>query len=222
MRLYLATVAAPDITWALEARLLDGIVATPSVLAAQLPQADPREVIAELAERELPLPIFASVASLDPTAIVRGAKDLRRITEHLVVCVPFIEDTLPAIHRLTTDGVRCAATLVHSVAQGVLAARAGASLVVIPVDALEAVGVSAEQTVAELHAIFRRDAVECDVVVAGPPNAARFGELAAAGADAAVLTPDALRSFLQHPITDRGVDRFLVDISRRARPRRAK
>jgi transaldolase len=222
MRLYLATVAADEIAWALEARLLDGIVATPSVLAAELPLADPREIIAELAEPGHTLPIFASVGSLDPDAIVRGAKELRKISEQIVIAVPFVEDTLPAMRRLATDGVRVAATLVHSVAQGILAAKCGASMVVVPVDALEAVGEQAERTIAGLRAIFARDAVECDVVVAGPPNAARFGELAAAGADAAVVTPAALRSFLQHPLTDRGLDKFLGDVSRRAKPRRAR
>lgn len=222
MRLYLATVAADEIAWALEARLLDGIVATPSVLAAELPLADPREVLAELAEPGHTLPIFASVGSLDPDTIVRGAKELRKITEQVVIAVPFVEDTLPAMRRLSADGIRVAATLVHSIAQGILAAKSGASMVVVPVDALEAVGEQAERTIAGLRAIFSRDAVECDVVVAGPPNAARFGELAAAGADAAVVTPAALRSFLQHPLTDRGLDKFLGDVSRRSKPRRAR
>lgn len=221
MRLYLATVSDADISWAEAAGLLDGIVATPAVLAAELPHADPREVLAELGERTR-LPIFASVGSLDADAIVRGGKDLRRLNEHVIVAVPLVEDTLPAIRRLSADGVRCAATLVHSVAQGILAAKAGAAMVVVAVDALEAVGARADDTIAELHGIFARSAVECDVVVAGPPNAARLAELAAAGADAAVVTIDALRSFLQHPLTDRGIDRFLGDVGRRAKPRRAR
>lgn len=221
MRLYLATVNAADLDWAEAAGLLDGIVATPAVLSAELPQADPREILGELAERSR-LPVFASVASLETDAIVRGAKDLRRLNEHLVLALPFVEDTLPALRQLSRDGIRCASTLVHSAAQGLLAAKAGASMVVVPVDALEAVGEAADHSVRALHDAFSRAAVECDVVVAGPPNAARFAELAAAGADAAVLSPAALRSFLQHPLTDRGVDRFLGDISRRARPRRAK
>lgn len=221
MRLYLATVNSKEIAWAERSGLLDGIVATPAVLSAELPQADPREILKELADESL-RPVFASVGSLDTDEIVRGGKDLRRLNEHVIVAVPFVEDALPAIRRLSQDGVRVAATLVHSVAQGLLAAKAGAVMVVVPVDALEAVGERADETIRALHDTFARHAVECDVVVAGPPNAARFAELAAAGADAAVVTPDALRSFLQHPLTDRGIDRFLVDVSRRARPRRAK
>jgi transaldolase len=104
----------------------------------------------------------------------------------------------------------------------VLAAKAGASLVVVPVDALDAVGERAELTIAALRAALDRATTECDIVVAGPANAANFGALAAAGADAAVVTSATLRSFLQHPLTDRGIDRFLGDISRRAKPRRTK
>ncbi|MEX2181054.1 MAG: transaldolase family protein [Gemmatimonadaceae bacterium] len=221
MRLYLATVAADDIRWATAAGLIDGIVATPAVLAAELPHADPREVLGELAERTT-LPIFASVGSLDPAEIVRGAKALRKSVEHLIVAIPFVEDTLGALRTLSTTGVRCAATLVHSVAQGILAAKAGASLVVLPVDALDTVGERTDQTVADLRAALDRSTVECDIVVAGPANAARFGALATAGADAAVVTTPTLRAFLQHPLTDRGIDRFLADVSRRTKPRRAR
>jgi transaldolase len=221
MRLYLATVAADEIRWASAAGLLDGVVATPAVLAAELPNADPREVLAELAERTA-LPIFASVPSLDAAEIVRGAKALTRIAEHVVIAIPLVEDALSAMRRLSADGVRCAATFVHSVAQGLLAAKAGAALVVVPVDALEAVGHPADAVVRGLRESFDRSATECDVVAAGPASATRFAELAAAGADAAVVTPATLRSFLQHPLTDRGLDRFLGDISRRAKPRRAK
>jgi transaldolase len=221
MRFYLATVSADDLRWAIDAGLCDGVVATPAVLAAEVPQADPREVLGEVAERTS-LPIFASVQSLDAAEIARAGKALARIAEHVIVAIPFVEDALPAFRRLRKDGIRCAATLVHSVAQGVLAARAGASLVVVPVDALDAVGTPADAVIRELRLVFDRSAIECDIVVAGPSSAARFAELAVAGADAAVVTTAVLRSFLQHPLTDRGIDRFLSDISRRARPRRTK
>ncbi|MHB1298569.1 MAG: transaldolase family protein [Gemmatimonadaceae bacterium] len=221
MRIFLATVVADEIRWAAEAGLLDGIVATPAVLAAELPHADPREVLAELSERDS-YPIFASVGSLDADEITRGGRALAKITEHVIIAIPFVEDALPAIRRLSTAGVRCAATLVHSSAQGLLAARAGASLVVVAVDALEAIGQSSDHVIRELRESFDRSAVECDVVAAGPASASRFAEVAAAGADAVVVTPSTLRSFLQHPLTDRGVDRFLGDVSRRAKPRRAR
>ena len=221
MRIYLASVATDEIRWATDAGLLDGIVATPAVLSSELPHADPREILAELAERTT-LPIFASVGALGADDITRGGKALVKIAEHVVVAIPFVEDTLPALRRLSADGVRCAATLVHSVAQGLLAAKVGAALVVVPVDALEAVGHPADTVIRGLRAAFDRSPTECDIVAAGPSSATRFAELAVAGADAVVVTSATLRSFLQHPLTDRGLDRFLGDVLPRAKPRRAR
>jgi transaldolase len=221
MRVYLASVSADEIRWAGDAGLLDGIVATPAVLAAELPHADPREVLAELAERHT-LPIFASVPAIDADGIARGGKALSRIAEQVIIAIPFVEDAIPAMRLLAVEGIRCAATLVHSVAQGLLAAKAGASLVVVPVDALEAVGEPVDAVIRGLRAAFDRAAVECDVVAAGPASAARFAEVTAAGADAIVVAPATLRSFLQHPLTDRGLDRFMGDVTRRAKPRRAR
>lgn len=221
MRLYLATTVAEEIRWATAAGLLDGVVATPAVLAAELPNADPREILAELSERTS-LPIFASVPSLDATIIARDGKALAKLAEHVIVAVPLVEDALPAVRKLAADGVRVAATLVHSVAQGLLAAKAGAAHVVVPVDALEAVGHPADTVIGALRVALDRANLECDVVAAGAPSPTRFAELAVAGAHAAVVTPAALHAFLQHPLTDRGLDRFLADISRRAKPRRTK
>jgi transaldolase len=221
MRLYLATVAAEEIRWATAAGLLDGVVATPGVLAAELPLADPREILAELSERTT-LPIFASVPSLDAAEIARGGKALAKIADHLVVAVPLVEDALPAMRKLAADGIRVAATLVHSVAQGLLAAKAGASHVVVAVDALEAIGQPADDVIRAMRAAIDHSVLECDVVAAGAPSTTRFEALAVAGANAAVVTPASLHAFLQHPLTDRGLDRFLADISRRAKPRRTK
>jgi transaldolase len=221
LRFYLATVAASEITWASNAGLIDGIVATPSVLAAELPHADPREVLAELAERTQ-LPIFASAPSLEPAELLRAARALQKSIEHLILAIPFVEDSLPVFPQLAKTGTRIAATLVHSVAQALLAAKAGASMVVIPVDAIEAVGELPDETVRTLRSTFDRLAIPCDIVVAGPANPSRLSALAAAGADAAVVSSATLRAFLQHPLTDRGIDRFLGDVSRRARPRRTK
>ena len=95
-------------------------------------------------------------------------------------------------------------------------------MVTISVDALEAVGQSGESAVREMRAAFDHGKSECDIAAAGPASATSFAACAAAGADVAIVTPAVLRSLLQHPLTDRGLDRFLGDISRRPKPRRTR
>ncbi len=221
MRIFLATTSLSEIRWASDAALIDGIVATPTVIQTELPSADARDVIADIA-KATSLPICASVPAIQAPDIFKGAKDLAKIADHLIVAVPFIEDAIPAIRRLTSDGVTVAATLIYSAAQGILAAKSGASMVTVAVDALESVGQDATSVVRELRAAFDHSAAECDIAAAGPASSASFSACAAAGADIAIVTPAALHGLLQHPLTDRGLDRFLGDISRRSKPRRAR
>jgi transaldolase len=221
MRIFLATTSLDDIRWATAASLIDGVVATPTIIASELPTADAREVITEIA-RATKLPVCASVPAIGAADIYKGARDLAKSVDHLIVAVPFIEDAVPAIRKLANDGVRVAATLIYSAAQGILAAKAGASMITVAIDTLESVGQNGPDLVRELRAAFDHAGAECDIAAAGPSGASSFSACAVAGADVAIVTPAVLRALLQHPLTDRGLDRFLGDISRRSKPRRAR
>jgi transaldolase len=219
MRIFHASVTLEDVRWAFAAGLIDGIVATPAVIAAQLPNADQRELVQELSAA-VPLPIIASARAVNRDELYKGARELTRLAEQVIVAVPLVEDALPAIKRLSSEGVRVAATLVHNAAQAALAAKAGAAVVTIAVDAAAHVGDDPTLAISESRVIFDRFGFECDLIAAGPASARAFTDAMAAGADGAVLTTDVLKALLQHPLTDRGFDRFLGEISRRPKPRR--
>lgn len=219
MRIYHASVSLDDVRWAFAAGLIDGIVATPAVIASQMPNADPRELVQELAAA-VPLPVIASVRAINRDELYKGARELTRLGEQVIVAVPLVEDALPAIKRLSAEGVRVAATLVHNAAQAVLAAKAGAALVTIAVDATAHVGEDPSPAIREARAIFDRFGLECDIIAAGPSSSRAFTDAMTAGADGAVVSTDVLKALLQHPLTDRGFDRFLGEISRRPKPRR--
>ncbi len=219
MRIYLASVALDDVRWAFAAGLIDGIVATPAVIASQLPNADPRELVQELSSA-VPLPIIASVRAVNRDELYKGARELSRLAEQVIVAVPLVEDALPAIKRLSAEGVPVAATLVHNAAQAVLAAKAGATMVTIAVDATAHVGEDPSLAIHESRVIFDRFGLECDIIAAGPSSSRAFTDALTAGADGAVVVTDVLKALLQHPLTDRGFDRFLGEISRRPKARR--
>jgi transaldolase len=221
MRIFLATTSIDDIRWATEAGLIDGVVATPTIIATESPQSDARDVIADIA-RATRLPICASVPAVSANEIVRGARDLRKVSDRVIISIPFIEDSIPAIRRLNADGVTVAATLIYSAAQGILAAHAGAAMVTVSTDTLDTVGADGGAVIRDLRAAFDHASAECDVTAAGPATSASFAAAAAAGADSAIVTPEVLRSLIQHPLTDRGLDRFLVAVTRRPRSKRQK
>ena len=212
MKIYLATASAEDVAWGAAHGMLDGVITSPGLLADDA-DAEMRTHLAELC-RLVHGPIFASVHSVDGANAYRDGKELAKISDQIVVQLPLVEETLGAMRRLQADGIRVSATQVFNAAQALLAARAGASSVVTPVDRLDAAGHDGVSTIAAMCAAFDASDAECDVIALHATSPAQFGACAVAGADAVGLSADLCRSFLVHPLTDRGIDEFLGDVTR--------
>jgi transaldolase len=216
MKILLASVDLDQVRWASSNCLADGVWTTPALLASA--EGEQREVIADIC-RVAGMPVWATVTHIGAQDIYRDGKELAKISDLVAVQVPFVEDAIGAMRRLSADGVRVGATLVFNAAQALLAAKAGASTVTTAIDQLAAVGEHTTEVVREIRRVFDVNDVECDVMAALPGNAAQFADCAVAGADSVSLTPAVLRSLLVHPLTDRGVDQFLNELARHARGR---
>jgi transaldolase len=212
MKIYLATASTDDVAWGAAHGMLDGVITSPGLLADEA-DAEMRTHLAELC-RIVHGPIFAAVHSVDGTNAYKDGKELAKISDQIVVQLPLVEETLGAMRRLQADGVRVSATQVFNTAQALLAARAGASSVVTAVDRLDAAGHDGVTIIGGLRAAFDASDAECDVIALHATSPAQFGACAVAGADAVALSADLCRSLLVHPLTDRGIDEFLGDVTR--------
>ena len=218
MKILLQSAALDSIRWALEAGFADGVFVTPSVLDAdafgvELP------VQVEMITRLGTGPVFVTVGAVAADDVYRDGRELARVADHVVIAVPFVEDGATALRRLTSDGVRTAATYIVSPAQAVLAAKAGAEHVCVAVDQLDAHGHDASVVLREIRVIFDRHGVECEVVAVAADSARLVTSAFVDGADAVAVAPSTLRTLVQHPLTDRALDHLLADISRRPRQR---
>lgn len=212
MRLLLATADPDEIRWAAASGLLDGVLTTPALLRAGGADAD-RERIEEICALTA-APVYVAVHGVSGDDIYRDARAMARLSDQVIVQVPLVEDAFGAMHRLHADGVRLAAMLVFNAAQALLAAKAGASSVITPLDQLDAVGHSGGDVVRELRRVFDASRTECDILAVRPTTAQQFSDAALAGADGIAVSPDVLRALLVHPLTDRGLDEFLNDVSK--------
>jgi len=212
MKIYLATASTDDVAWGAAHGMLDGVLTTPGLLADDA-DSDMRTHLAELC-RLVHGPIFASVHAIDAAGAYRDGKELAKVSDQVVVQIPLVEETLGAMRRLQADGIRVSATQVFNSAQGIIAARAGASSVVTSVESLDAAGHDGVAMVAELRSAFDASDAECDVIAFRATTATRFGACALAGADAVGISADLCRALLVHPLTDRGIDEFLGDVAR--------
>jgi transaldolase len=218
MKIFLATASTEDVQWAAECGLAEGVVATPALLREAAGEGGERDLLAEIC-RAAPLPVCASVGSVNAADIYRDGRELAKISDQIIVQVPLLEEAVPAIRRLRADGVRSVVTLVYATAQALLAAKAGAFMVQIAVDQLDAVGDDGAEILSDVRRVFAAHAIECDIAASIAHNSVQFSRCAQAGADVVTVTPAVLHGLLLHPLTDRGVDQLLRDLSVHTRPR---
>ena len=124
MNIFVESVSVEQIRRAVAAGLADGVVVSDSMYAGS-ESVEGRELIEAVAQ-EFAIPICVEVRAISGDEMYREAKDLSRISEHLVIQLPLVEDAVEPMHRLSMEGVDICANFVFNGAQAVLAAKAGA------------------------------------------------------------------------------------------------
>jgi len=216
MNIFLESVSIDEIRRTSSAGFADGVIFSEAAFVRANDGLDANEVIAAIAQ-EFAIPICIEVGAVSSDEMYRLAHDLAKISDHVVVQLPLVEDALAPMHRLSAEGVGVCANFVFNGAQAVLAAKAGASMVRISLDDLDAQGQTSTDAVTEIRSMLATSECECDVMVASPHTTTQFTECIAAGAQIICVEPDVLRSLLLHPLTDRGLDRFLSTLRRKPR-----
>jgi transaldolase len=218
MNIYLESVNLDEIRNAASAGLADGVAFSHVAFSADAPDVSARERLEEIS-REFAFPVCVPVGAVTSSSIYTEARELAKVSDHIVVQIALVEDSLVPIARLTAEGVIVCATFVYNAAQAMIAAKAGATSVRVTLDDLEKYGQSAARTLAEIKNVLEAGERECDVMAGSLDSAVQFSECALAGADIVSLTPDALRGLVVHPLSDKGVDRFLSDLAKRPKSR---
>jgi transaldolase len=220
MNIYLESVDLDEIRNAAAAGLAGGVAFSHTASAADAADANTRERLEEIS-REFAFPVCVPVGAVASGDIYAEARELAKVSDHVVVQIPLVEDSLVPMARLTAEGVIVCATFVFSAAQAIIAAKTGAAAVRVTLDDLETYGQSGTRTLAEIKSALEAGDEECDVMASSPRSAVQFAECALAGAHIICVTPQTLRNLVVHPLSDRGVDRFLSDLAKRPKSRTA-
>ena len=220
MNIYLESVNLDEIRSAAAAGLADGVAFPHTLGVGDAVDGNTTERLEEIS-REFAFPICVPVGAITSSDIYAEARELAKVSDHVVVQIPLVEDSLVPIARLTAEGVIVCATFVFSAAQAIIAAKAGAAAVRVTLDELENYGQTGTTVLAEIKNALDAGGQECDVMAASPRTAVQFAECTMAGADIVCLTPDSLRNLIVHPLSDRGIDKFLSQLAKRPKSRGA-
>jgi len=210
MKFFLDTASLKDISWAVQAGLIDGITTNPTLLSKQAGDLDPRDVLKEICSI-VEGPVSAEVVATDTDGMLTEGRSLAKIADNIVVKIPMLEAGMVAVRRLTSEGIHTNVTLCFSSVQCLVAAKAGATYVSPFIGRIDDVGQEGMDVIREARQMFDNYSIATQILAASIRHPRHVAEAAMIGADVATLPPEVLKKLLQHPLTDRGLQTFLAD-----------
>lgn len=212
MKFFLDTANLAQIAEAASLGIIDGVTTNPSLMAKEGitgQDAINRHYvdICKIVDGD----ISAEVLSTTFSEMVAEGKTLASLHRNIVVKVPCTEDGIKTIRVLRDAGIRTNCTLIFSVGQALLAAKAGASYVSPFVGRLDDVGADGIALVADIVDVFERYGYETEVLAASIRNTAHIVACLEVGAHVATCPLQPILALLKHPLTDKGLQIFEAD-----------
>lgn len=208
MKLFLDTGNIDEIRSAAAVGVLDGVTTNPSLVAKEgRPFEDLVREICSLVDG----PISAEVISTDAAGMIAEGRKLATIHDNIMVKVPLTRDGIQATTVLSNDGIRTNVTLCFSPLQGLMAAKAGATVVSPFVGRLDDIGHDGMELCEQLVAIYGNYGYTTEVLVASVRSPKHVLEAALMGADIATIPYKVFEAMFKHPLTDKGLAAFLAD-----------
>ncbi|WP_078393036.1 fructose-6-phosphate aldolase [Shouchella patagoniensis] len=208
MKFFIDTANIDEIKEARDLGILDGVTTNPSLVAKE--GVDFHERIREIAAL-VPGSVSAEVISLDAEEMIKEGKELAAISENITVKVPMTVDGLKAVHAFTELGIKTNVTLIFSVPQALLAARAGATYVSPFLGRLDDIGQDGLQLISDITQIFNVHGLPTQIIAASIRHPIHVNEAAKRGAHIGTIPLKVIKQLTKHPLTDQGIEKFLAD-----------
>ncbi len=215
MKFFVDTANLDQIREAHAMGVLDGVTTNPSLMARENIRGEEacRRHYVEIC-RIVQGDVSAEVISTDFEGMVREGEALAALDPHIVVKLPCTAEGIRAVRHFAERGVRTNCTLVFSVGQALLAAKAGATYVSPFVGRLDDISEDGVELVAHIVRVYRTYGFRTQVLAASIRHTRHIIQCLDAGADVATCPLSAIKGLLRHPLTESGLAQFLADHAR--------
>ncbi|MFC0470956.1 fructose-6-phosphate aldolase [Halalkalibacter kiskunsagensis] len=215
MKFFIDTANLEEIKKAYRIGILAGVTTNPSLVAKEGVKFEER--IAEICQA---VPHVESVsAEVTPDALtademIAQAEELIKINggdEKVTIKLPMTLAGLEACRYLADKGVKTNVTLIFTVNQALLAARAGATYVSPFLGRLDDISEDGVQLVSKIVELFRIQNLESQIIAASIRHPDHVTRVAMAGAHISTVPYSVIEQLSKHPLTDQGLEKFAAD-----------
>ncbi len=209
MKFFVDTASLDEIREAHDMGVLDGVTTNPSLVKKEGSVDFHKRVfeICEIVDGD----VSAEVTATDFDGMMEEAHALSKIHENVVVKIPLIKEGIKALKALASEGIRTNCTLCFSPTQALIAAKAGANYISPFIGRIDDISSNGMQLIEEVIQIYDNYGFETEVLAASIRHPMHVKEAALVGADVATMPFNTMLKLLDHPLTDRGLERFLDD-----------
>ncbi len=212
MKFFIDTANLDQIREAQALGVLDGVTTNPSLMAKEGITGRNNILkhyvdICNIVEGD----VSAEVISTDLEGMIKEGEELAELHEQIVVKIPMIKDGIKALKYFSDKGIRTNCTLVFSVGQALLAAKAGATYVSPFIGRLDDISTDGLNLIAEIRLVYDNYAFETQILAASIRHTMHIIDCAKIGADVMTGPLSSIEGLLKHPLTDSGLAKFLAD-----------
>ncbi len=208
MKIFLDTADIEEIRIAARWGVLDGVTTNPTLYAKV--GGSYEDILKQICELT-PGPVSAEVVAEHVDGMLSEGRAFAKLAPNVVVKIPMSEEGLEAIYRLAEEGIKTNCTLIFTANQGLLAAKAGASLLSPFVGRLDDINQDGMDVIRELVSIIEVFELDSEVLAASIRHPRHVTEAALLGAHVATLPMKVLQQMVHHPLTDKGIKTFRED-----------
>lgn len=208
MNFFLDTANTDDIRKYAELGLVDGVTTNPTIVAREGRNFE--SVIKEITTI-VDGPVSAEVTANEADKMIEQARALAKWADNIVVKIPMTEAGLKAVSVLSKEGIKTNVTLVFSVAQGLMAAKAGATFISPFVGRLDDIGSDGVKLIKDLRTVLDNYGLKSEIIAASIRGVQHVEAVALAGSDIATIPAGVFGKMFKHPLTDNGLASFEKD-----------
>lgn len=190
--------------------LIDGVTTNPTLILRS-----GKQLINVAKELHTAFPELESISCevVADTAeeMLSQAKQYYTIAPQITIKVPCTVEGLKACKFLSDEGIKTNVTLVFSVAQAILAAKAGATYISPFVGRLDDAGKSGVHRISDIVHAIETYGYKTKVLAASIRSVSHVEDCAEAGANVITMPVEHFWGMYEHILTDQGLDKFNKD-----------
>ena len=209
MKIFLDTAETDVVRKHFKTGLIDGLTTNPTLIRKS--GRNHEEVYQELKDigiTDISMEVIGDTGNM----VSEGKRLYKKFGKVATIKVPCTPNGLAACAHLSVEGIRVNVTLIFSVAQAILATKAGASYISPFVGRLDDNSASGVELVAKISALYQQRMVtKTEVLAASLRDVHSVADCFAVGADIVTMPPAVFEKMYNHILTDKGLDQFDKD-----------